>query len=293
MSVHDHERSFISLCLWFLFSLIPKNIVSFIVGWFARLAPPKILKGPISHLFVSIFRINMSEAEKALSEYATIEEIFTRKLKAGSREITEGFCSPVDGMSCQSDFVEDGQKAIQVKGIYYSLNELVYGEDQSQKQRPLSWFSTIYLAPHNYHRVHAPISGKLKEIRYFGGELWPVNPPFVKVVPDLFVRNERLVFEIQLEQGCCFVVMVGALNVGRMVTPFWPNMITNDSRRVFEHTNELLTFSEPIAVNCGDELGTFMLGSTVVIVFDKTAASSLDLKVVPKGAVVMGQALLD
>ena len=102
-----------------------------------------------------------------------------------------------------------------------------------------------------------------------------MNPPFVKVVPDLFVRNERLVFEIQLAKGCCYVVMVGALNVGRMESPFWPEMTTNSGKMVFEHRNDILTFDSPRSVKAGDELGTFMLGSTVVVVFDEVAEEQL------------------
>jgi len=159
----------------------------------------------------------------------------------------------------------------------------------------LNWFTTIYLAPHNYHRVHCPIDGSLKKIRYFPGKLWPVNPPFLKSIPRLFVKNERLVFEIVVpEGGTVFVVMVGALNVGRMQTPFVPDFFTNSIHRQFgalrqEHNLSILTSG----VGIGCELGGFMLGSTVVVVFDDIIASRFQICQTSKSRQIkMGESLL-
>ena len=284
------SENIINYFLFGLFVLIPKNLLSFATGWLARLDLPRPLKGILAKMFVGVFGINMDEAEKPLKDYATIEDIFTRALRPGQRPIEADFCSPADGKLCQSGITSKSAPAVQAKGLTYSLEELVFG---AQTSKDLSWFATIYLAPHNYHRVHAPVSGKLMNITYFGGELWPVNPPFVSVVPDLFVRNERLVFEIQMEQGICYVVMVGALNVGRMVSPHWPHMTTNAHGRVLNRHRESRDFEAPLAIKAGDELGTFMLGSTVIVVFDTMAREQLKLSQLPNGPVTMGQSFLN
>jgi phosphatidylserine decarboxylase len=287
--IQVRKKDFMSTLLWLIFFLIPKNLMSYLMGLLSRLPLPFPFSYVLGKLFVTVFRINMIEAEKALRDYRTLEDIFTRRLAPNLRVIRATFCSPVDGTLTQSGMAEN-QTAIQAKGLTYSLGELVFG---TAGHYDLSWSMTLYLAPHNYHRVHAPVSGKLREIRYFRGELWPVNPPFVKIVPRLFVQNERLVFEIEMAEGICYVVMVGALNVGRMVSPFWPEMTSNSSGGIFGKPKDVHQFEIPQLVKAGDELGTFMLGSTVIVVFDKVAQEELTLKALTNGQVVMGQALIE
>jgi phosphatidylserine decarboxylase len=278
-----------------LFSLflhvVPKNLISFITGTVVRLP----LGNGTVRKFASTFNIDMSEAEHPIAHYATIEDLFTRALKPGARTPVGPVCSPADGMLARSAGCENGT-ALQCKGFEYSLKELVFGptEDPERERVRLAWQQTVYLAPHNYHRVHAPFTGRVTALRYLPGELWPVNVPFVLRIPRLFARNERLVFDFELETGGkAYVVMVGALNVGRMVTPLKPGFVTNAVARQTGGARPVVErFSPAKELKIGDELGTFMLGSTVVIAYDETALERI--KLVPNEEnrpILMGQPL--
>src|SRR5690606_35290797 len=139
-------------------------------------------------------------------DYRTIEDVFTRKLKPEIRPNRGTVVSPADGfLSLSAPTVANA--ALQVKGLSYDLQGLM-----GQVETRFAWFCTIYLAPHNYHRVHSPIDARLTAIRYIPGSLWPVNQPFVRHLPRLFSRNERLIFELTTEHKArVYVAMVGAL----------------------------------------------------------------------------------
>ena len=256
----------------FLGYFIPKNLVSFLLGVLVRIKLPSVLRFPLLSGFVKVFGINMKEAAAPLRDYETIEDVFTRELKPGARPVKGSICSPADGKLTHSDSVKNGL-AIQAKGLEYSLEELVYGSE-SPPQSKLAWYTTIYLAPHNYHRVHSPVKGSLERVRYFPGQLWPVNQPFVKYVPKLFVKNERLVFDIKVQgEGYVYVVMVGALNVGRIAAKCLPDFVSNSLERQMGALKAEHFLGTPIPVEAGSELGTFMLGSTAIVVFEESISS--------------------
>lgn len=279
-----------------LFHLLPKNLLSFITGFIVRLELPHPLQVVANRAFASAFKLNMSEAELPLASYKSIEEVFTRRLKPGMRPVTGAVCSPSDGFFARSGPAEGGT-AIQAKGIYFSLQDLVFGSTQDGEgaARPdFVWSQTVYLAPHNYHRVHSPFAGELTAIRYLPGQLWPVNVPFVLRIPRLFARNERLVFDIALANGGkAYVVMVGAFNVGRMETPFLPDFATNAASRQLGAQPETHRMQPPRTVAAGDELGTFLLGSTVVIGYDRKALEGIKLvEAAENRPILMGQSLV-
>jgi phosphatidylserine decarboxylase len=256
--------------------LLPKNFLSYATGFAVRLRFPAPIARLLCRSFADAFRLDMSEAEKPLHDYATIEEVFTRRLKPGARQIATPLCSPADGFLARSGPLADGRTAIQAKGHDYSVHELVGGAlDPSLADVDFAWFTTIYLAPHNYHRVHSPWAGRLTKIRSIPGDLWPVNKPFVARIPRLFARNERMVFDFELDGGGrAYAVMVGALNVGRIHTAFAPHLTTNTLHRVTSGGAAVeATIDRPVAA--GDELGMFMLGSTVVLVLDRRATERL------------------
>lgn len=270
MPATGQALNFVSL----VFHVLPKNLISYLTGTIARLELPSPLSGWMVGAFARTFGLNMAEAEHPLSHYKSVEDLFTRKLRDGLRPIAAPLASPADGYLARSAPTQDGM-AIQAKGIDYSVEELVYGEGV-KAPRPMdpAWFQTIYLAPHNYHRVHSPFSGTVTAVRYVPGQLWPVNLPFVLRIPRLFARNERLVFDFDLEGGGrAWAVMVGAFNVGRMTTPLDPELVTNAAGR--QLGAEIVEKSVDLKVHRGDELGTFMLGSTVVLVFDQKAIATL------------------
>ena len=275
--------------------VIPQNLVSLAVGGMVRAPLPAFLAKPLNRAFVSAFKINMSEAERPLGEYKTIEDIFTRRLQPGSRSLGQGFVSPADGILERSEPANNQGHAVQAKGRTYSLRELVFGSKSTPETQPdfaPAWFTTVYLAPHNYHRVHTPCAGHVTALRYIPGRLWPVNKPAVLAIPRLFCRNERLVFDIDVAGGGkAWAVMVGALNVGRIVTPIRSEFVSNSASRQFGSNDVIeMGVSHPLAI--GDEIGTFMLGSTVIVVFDKKAAEALHPQRVDAPQTVrMGQSL--
>lgn len=254
-----------------LFRLIPANFLSFWTGFFVRLKFP----GPIQRLynrgFVRAFGIDMSEAEFPLEHYSSIEAVFTRRLRVGARRIQGNFVSPSDGIVSYS-LPSSGNNGLLVKGSEYCLSELATGA--SDPNFGAAWYSTVYLAPHNYHRVHFPFSCRLLTIRHIPGFLWSVNSAFVSCVPRLFNQNERLVFEVKTPRGGRgFIVMVGAFNVGRMTTPFWKDYATNALCR--SGRPSIKDLNPGVISKIGDELGTFELGSTVVVILDSVAADEL------------------
>lgn len=257
-----------------VFHLFPKNLISWLTGNVARIRRPRPLARWMRRTFAALFKLNMDEAELGIDSYESVEDLFTRRLKPGLRPLAGAVCSPADGYLARSAPATQGQ-AIQAKGLTYELGEFVYGKT-SGKDFAAAWYQTVYLAPHNYHRVHAPFAGKLVAIRYLPGQLWPVNVPFVARIPRLFARNERLSFEFELAGGGrAFAVMVGAFNVGRMTTPLAPDLITNDLSRQLGASPRVVAFEPARPVAQGDELGTFLLGSTVILVYDQAALKGI------------------
>lgn len=280
-----------------LFHLLPKNLISFITGVVVRVELPRPLSTWVCRGFAGVFKLNMAEAVLPVTSFKSIEDVFVRALKPGLRPMATPIGSPADGYLARSAPADKGT-AVQAKGLFYSLPVLVAGDGATAGTAPkaedLAWYQTIYLAPHNYHRVHAPFSGVVTAVRYLPGMLWPVNVPFVARIPRLFNRNERLVFDFQLTTGGrAWVVMVGAFNVGRMMTPLAPEIVTNGSDRQLGPKVQDISMTRN--VTGGDELGTFMLGSTVILVYDKRAIDGLAPRHVfqaeGNGPILMGQTL--
>lgn len=251
--------------------IVPLNLASNVAGTLSQLKLPAPLNKVFCSSFAKTFRIDMSEAEHQLESYASLQELFTRRLKDGLRPIQGEPCSPADGILSMAGPAYNNM-AVQAKGLTYSLTELMFGREVPDYVH-LAFFATIYLAPHNYHRVHSPVQATLKKIRYFPGDLWPVNKPAVRWTPQLFTRNERLVFELSQPEGTLYLAMVGALNVGKMTTPFLADFASNPGKRkLAAKGTQTFTLEEPPSIALGEELGTFMLGSTVIIAFDENLA---------------------
>ncbi|MEZ4742578.1 MAG: archaetidylserine decarboxylase [Bdellovibrionota bacterium] len=277
-----------------LMKLLPKNLISLLVGQIAQIRWPSPIKVWLNKAFVAAFRINMHEAEFPIARYNSIEGIFTRKLQPGVRPIDGGVVVPSDGYISFSGPTRN-DRALQAKGHYYSTEELVFGVQGPESRKfDAAWATTVYLAPHNYHRVHSPVGGILREVIYHPGELWPVNPPFVQYVPNIFARNERLTFVIEWEPNIyVYAVMVGALNVGRISTRFNSSFTTNSAKRLLGLGPSKVAIKKDQILLPGDELGTFMLGSTVVLVFDRDFVKKNSLiEINAKKGVRMGQSLL-
>jgi phosphatidylserine decarboxylase len=213
--------------------------------------------------FLRLYSVDMTEAaETDPYGYGSFNEFFTRALKPGARPIAEdarAIICPADGVISEAGGIE-GDSLLQAKGRRYRLSELLAARPWASRFAGGS-FATIYLAPFNYHRVHSPLRGQLKETVYVPGRLFSVNAVTALHVPRLFARNERVLTLFDAACGEFALILVGALNVGSIAT-VWGGDITPAAGRV-------LTVLPPhdIALEKGAELGRFNMGSTVIILF--------------------------
>lgn len=240
---------------------LPKKYLSHYVGSVAYKDWPLPLAKLSTKAFARLVGINMDEAEKPISEYKSIGELFSRRLKKGLRPIRGERVHPCDSRITQSGKIVQGV-LIQAKGIKYTLEEFL---PQTPWADTLEGgvFTTYYLSPKDYHRVHAPVKGKICWLKTFPGELWPVNYWSLRNIPGVLAVNERVAIGIETAQGKMILVMVGATNVGSMSFPFDPTVVTN--QYPFKNRRLLMDYPNPKSIQAGDELGIFNLGSTVVL----------------------------
>ncbi len=240
---------------------LPKNLLSYWVGKLMHFQFPSFIAQFLIRHFIKLYEINESEAELPIEHYKSIGDFFIRKLKAGSRPLSpENFVHPADSKMTARGLVLAGQ-ILQAKGRNYSLVEFLRESDDSRWLN--GYYITYYLCPTDYHRVHSPVEGRIKEIRYVPGELWPVNDWSISNIDKLFIKNERVIIEIETTLGPIAVVLVGATNVGSIRLSFEPSLKTNHAHKRKENK---LTYVEPIPIAKGAELGMFCMGSTVIVV---------------------------
>ncbi len=247
-----------------LLSLYPKKIGSAAVGAAARATLPVSLRPALLGRFARTFGIDLSEAEKDLTEYTSFQALFTRRLKPGSRpqaaQVSGSINSPVDGAIVASGRIEEGL-LIQAKGLPYRLDELLFQDPLSERFLGAHYL-TLYLSPRDYHRIHVPCEGKVVAAGRVEGELWPVNEASTARTPSLYVRNRRS-YWIAEGTGACSSLMVGAVLVaathvgGAVVDPIWLDGQKLPLKGRIEVPGKPCHF--------GDDLGTFELGSTVVL----------------------------
>lgn len=256
-----------------LLYLVPKNWLSFIVGKLVHARFPFGLHLVVRNWFIRAYRIETAEAEFPVDRYPTMGEFFVRHLKPGARPIApDVLISPVDGALTQGGRFDPRHPELkQIKGIDYSLPDLIGpGWDLDGYSR--GGFLTIYLAPYNYHRIHAPMAGQVARCVHIPGALWPVNTWSVSHIPGLFVANERIIVELAGEAGKALVVMVGATNVGRISLDFHPGMIGNPVPR--KAGSEWIP-PAPLRLEKGQGLGCFELGSTVILILSGELAGKV------------------
>ena len=265
--------------------LLPKNLMSRAVGAAAHAPLPGAITRASIRAFARMYDVDLEEAEQPLESYATLGEFFARRLRLGARPIDRRpgvVVSPADGKILNFGVITDGT-LLQAKGRRYRLDELLGDNDEAAAFINGSW-ATVYLSPRDYHRVHHPVEGEVRAARHIPGHLWPVNNAAVTHVADLFCVNERLVTYVDSPLCKAATVMVGATSVGHITAAYDPSMATNrggSGRRV--------DYTRPARVARGDELGTFHLGSTAIVLF---ARSDLDFgDLTPDAPIRMGQAL--
>lgn len=250
--------------------LLPKQAITVLAGKLAPIQGGSITTAVI-RWFVKRYNVNMAEAANPdIASYKSFNEFFTRPLRAGVRPVAAAkFICPVDGVISQLGRIEKDQ-IFQAKGHYYSTTALLGGDKNSAKHYANGHFACLYLSPKDYHRIHMPCAGTLQKMTYVPGDLFSVNPTTVQGIPGLFARNERVVCEFTSEQHGNFVmVLVGATIVGSMAT-VWHNAkdgIINPPR--LPNIQGWTYAEQSITLKQNDEMGRFLLGSTVVMLFQK------------------------
>ena len=264
--------------------LLPKKLVTQLAGRFASAELDGVTQAAISR-FVAHYGVDMSEAaEPDITRYASFNDFFTRALRAGARPLADAdYVCPVDGAISQFGAIERDQ-IFQAKGHHYSTCALLAGDAALAAEFENGQFATIYLSPKDYHRIHMPCAGRLLRMVYVPGDLFSVNPTTVRGVPGLFARNERVVCVFDTARGPFVLVLVGATIVGSMAT-VWHGVVTpprpGEIKR-WDYTNQ------PVELAKGAEMGRFLLGSTVVLLWPKSTLK-FNPDWTPGGAVRMGQ----
>lgn len=267
-----------------LLKILPKNHLSYVIGNLVHKKLPKPLAEASVAWFAKRYKINMDEAEKPISEYKSIGQLFTRNLKPGVRPIQGGVIHPVDGRITSWGKITSNT-LMQAKGKSYSVSDFLASNEWAKKFEG-GIFLTYYLCPTDYHQIHSPVDGQVVQATYIPGYLWPVNEWSVSSIEDLFSINERLVSFIKTDMGEVALVMVGATNVGKMTVSYDPELITN---QLNIHEPYVKKYSPSKPLSKGDKLGVFHMGSTVVMLYPKDYL--VLTKQNPSGAAKLGETL--
>ncbi len=245
--------------------LLPKQALTALAGRVARAQGGRPTTALIAW-FVRRYGVNMGEAANPdIASYASFNDFFTRALQEGARPLAQAeLISPVDGAISQFGAMQKDQ-IFQAKGHHYSSRALLGGDAALAAQFDDGSFATLYLSPRDYHRIHMPCAGRLMRMIYVPGELFSVNPTTARGVPGLFARNERVVCIFESAQGLFALVLVGATIVGSMAT-VWHGLVNAErggELREWQYADSAVTLEQ------GQEMGRFLLGSTVVLLFPK------------------------
>ncbi len=265
---------------------LPKQAVTRLAGAFAN-ARLGGLTHAVIRRFVARYGVDMREAaEPRIEAYASFNDFFTRALRADARPLAEAdYLCPVDGAISQFGAIERDQ-IFQAKGHAYSTRALLGGDAALAAEFEHGQFATLYLSPRDYHRIHMPCAGRLQRMVHVPGELFSVNPVTARGVPGLFARNERVVCLFDTVRGPMALVLVGATIVGSMAT-VWHGVV-NPPRpgqvRRWDYTDPV------VALARGAEMGRFLLGSTVVLLWPR-GTLRFNPGWAPAGAVRMGEAM--
>ncbi len=243
--------------------LLPKQALTAFGGRIAG-AHGGVLTTRLIRWFVQRYQVNMDEAaDPDIGSYATFNDFFTRALKPGARPLAPArLVCPVDGAISQFGAIDE-DRIFQAKGHHYTTRALVGGDATLAEQFRNGSFATLYLSPRDYHRIHMPCAGRLTRMVYVPGALFSVNPVTARGVPGLFARNERVVCVFEADAGPFVLVLVGATIVGSMAT-VWHGVVNpprTAATREWQYQNPDLHYAQ------GQEMGRFLLGSTVVLLF--------------------------
>jgi phosphatidylserine decarboxylase len=266
--------------------LLPKQALTTLAGKFAS-AQLGGLTTSVIRRFVARYNVNMAEAANPdITSYASFNDFFTRALKPGARPLAAAdLICPVDGAISQFGPIAKDQ-IFQAKGHTYSTTALVGGDAEAAARFDNGHFATLYLSPRDYHRIHMPCAGELTRMVHVPGDLFSVNPTTARGVPGLFARNERVVCFFESAQGPFVLVLVGATIVGSMAT-VWHGQVNpprTGTLRQWDYAKGQVSLQQ------GEEMGRFLLGSTVVMLFPR-GPLQFNPQWAPMRAIQLGEAM--
>ena len=271
--------------------LLPKQALTRFAGFVASRERGWVTT-EIIRRFVAKYRVNMDEALDAnIASYLTFNDFFTRALKPGARPLAAAdLVCPVDGAISQFGAIRHDQ-LIQAKGHQYSTTAMVGGDAALAALFQNGYFATLYLSPKDYHRIHMPCDGRLARMIYVPGDLFSVNPVTARGVPGLFARNERVVCVFESARGPFVLALVGATIVGSMAT-VWHGLVNPPRGKVVREWHYPASGQSEVVLKQGEEMGRFLLGSTVVMLFPK-GNLRFNTGWAPGRAVRLGEAMAD
>lgn len=244
--------------------VLPKQLLTILLGYLAE-SHQTWLKNWLIRRFITSFHVDMSSAcIENPSEYPTFNHFFIRQLKPSLRPLCPGeneIACPVDGTIAQIGGIHQNQ-LLQAKDMYFDLDTLLGNDTELATFFYDGLFTTLYLAPHNYHRVHMPLAGRLVKTRYIPGKLFSVNRMTSELIPQLYSRNERLICLFDSDAGPMAIIFVGAMIVGSIQTA-WMNHPVRAKKIQAD------TCTKPFHLDKGAELGHFKIGSTVILLYGK------------------------
>jgi phosphatidylserine decarboxylase len=266
---------------------LPRKQISRAIGRVASRTGQDALVARAIDMYVRAYAVDLSECQIPSGGFRSFNEFFTRPLREGARPLDpdpDAILSPADGKVEDAGAIDE-RAVLRIKGRRYELSELL-GDAGEADRLAGGTFAVVYLSPRDYHRVHAPVSGEIVGGRHIGGTLYPVNRIGIEHVPGLFAKNERVVIAQSTERfGEVVTVMVGALVVGGIVVRFDPSLVTRRGAARGE-----VRYPDPRpSVLRGEELGSFELGSTAIVLLPKRA--NVSLVVTPGQPIKMGEAL--
>ncbi|HRY15943.1 MAG: phosphatidylserine decarboxylase [Candidatus Competibacteraceae bacterium] len=248
--------------------LLPQRGLTRLIYWATRRRTPWF-KNLLIRQFARYFQVNLAEALEADPRaYPDFNAFFTRALKPGARPIASGdriVCCPVDGAISQIGMANE-DTLLQAKGRSFSLTELLGGDIERAKPFQNGAFATLYLSPRDYHRIHIPLAGQLREMTHIPGKLFSVSPLTTRMIPNLFARNERVVTLFDTLEGPMALVLVGAINVASIET-VWAGAITPPLGMTIRHWSYPSHGDSAVRLDQGAEMGRFNMGSTVILLF--------------------------
>lgn len=264
---------------------VPKNHLSRAVGRLVHTPLPKPIARRLVRWFAKTYQIDVDAAEHDLHDYKSIGHFFTRDLREGLRPIESDIVSPVDGTLRSFGTIENGHLE-QIKGKNYTVASFLDDESYARRFDGGAFFN-LYLSPQDYHHVHSAVSGKIVRSVHIPGKLWPVNDWSIANVDRLFSVNERVVTYIESNHGLVALVMIGATNVGK-ISVVYDTFISNT------RANKTVArdYDPPIDIAAGGRVGTFHMGSSVVILFEPGRIDMTRVRVQTAKKVQYGAALL-